>query len=704
MWRRDLHLGILGASGVVLALSHGCLARDEGAFEKRYRDDAGTPPPNLIDGSVGPGDATSELPQVAPHAVLGVEPPHGPFSGGQLVLVRGNGFASNARVWFGDQEIPAENIVPVDPKRVQVLVPPGSAGAVDVTVQNGGDASTSATLPGGYTYDIFYLEPASGPVSGGTRVTVRGSGTSWTADTEVSIDLKPCTDVALSSPSELSCTTAQGTPGSKSVRVTTPDAVSVDVLDAYIYGDSDNGFRGGLDGQPLNTKLRVIALDAYTGDPLPGATVVAGDELASALVQQTDSGGVTDFVAADLGPKRSVTLVKKCYQPITFVDVPVDTVTAYLDPVLSPKCAEDGDPPPTGGNPTMSGAVTGELIWPSSSEFGRGSWTNVPPPQGENQSLVAYVFRLANDPGQSFQLPSAFAAVTPDSPGTAGFQYSMSVGAGNVTLYALAGIEDRSVTPPLFLAYSMGISKGVSTKPGAATSNVFIHVNIPLDHALQVSVKGPTPTLKGPDRAVVQTSVRVGELGYVILPNTRQTALLPVDGVLSFVGVPPLGQALLGSQYVVSGRAVSGASETTPRSVAASLATTTTSQIVPLESFVEIPKLVVPQNNTTWDKQTLDFTVMPGGASVDLSVLSLITSGGLVTWTVAAPPGVTEVQLPDIAALNADFALPPGPLTVSISLAHIQQFSYGTLRYRHLSTQGWNGYATDVFYSHIAPP
>ena len=97
--------------------------------------------------------------------------------------------------------------------------------------------------------------------------------------------------------------------------------------------------------------------DNYTGDPIPGAHVFVGENVTTALVGQADATGVAVFSDPSLAAARTVTVAGKCHSPITFVDVPVDTVTVYLDPVLSPACAADGDPPPVGGKPGLGGGV-----------------------------------------------------------------------------------------------------------------------------------------------------------------------------------------------------------------------------------------------------------------------------------------------------------------------------------------------------------
>jgi len=49
--------------------------------------------------------------------------------------------------------------------------------------------------------------------------------------------------------------------------------------------------------------------------------------------------------------------------------------------------------------------------------------------------------------------------------------------------------------------------------------------------------------------------------------------------------------------------------------------------------------------------------------------------------------------------LAPDAALPVGSLAIETTLAHIDDFFYGSLRYRQLARRGWNAYATDTFYS-----
>lgn len=687
---------VASATGLGLALVSACIASapegihrqtDEGGGGSFQADAAPppTPPPDDPD----------------PHALLGAEPAHGPFNGGQRVLVKGKGFSSKVRVWFGDVEVDPSAVLPIDPGRVQVTAPPGVAGPVELAAQNGDDASTHRSLPGGYVYDALYAVPSSGPIAGGTTIEIHGLGTSWGATTVARIDQEPCTSLVVVSPTELTCAVPQGTPGSKTISVTTGDETIL-VLDGYTYEDSTDGYKGGLSGAPLAGQLKVLVYDNFTGDPIPGATVIVGDDLATGLVGQVDSSGVRVFDDPSLDGPRTVSVAATCHSPISFAFVPVDTVTVYLDPVLTPDCgAGTGDPPPVGGHSGSAGAIRGELVWPAGAELEKGVWTNIPAPKGANERRAAYLYLTSNDPTAMFTLPPASSAVTEQSPGGAGYEFTIYAGPGNRAIYALAGIEDRSVSPPKFTAYAMGAVKGVPVLPGQMTTSVFIQMDTTLDQALTMDVAPPAPGPKGPDRVRASVSVMYGNDGYIILPIGVKTPLIPFDDALSFIGVPPLTGALGGSSYVSSARAVTGPGALAPMSVVGRVLSTTTSQVVPIGDFVGVPTLTTPALNAGWDGSHLATTFAPG-APIDLSVYDMASGNGLIRWTVAVPGGSHAIQLPDLRQLGLSFgALPDGPVTIGVYGARIDGFDYGYLRYRNLKPAGMAAYSLDSFAAHL---
>lgn len=690
--RRRLHaLAWLGLSCGVFFAS--CLARRETPFVRQTDDDAGTPDALAIDASTPDAPPPDAL-DLAPHAVLGIDPPHGPFVGGTLTMIRGSGFESDARVWFGDVEVPSQDVTPVDPQRIQVITPPGAAGAVELRVQNGDARSTRASLPGGFTYDRFFAAPSSGPTSGGTIITIEGDHTDWDEDTTVEIDRKPCAELTLLSPEKLTCATPPSDAGAKVVSVISGDERE-DVLDGFTYGNSDDGFRGGLSGQPLSKQLTVLAFDNVEGHALPGVAVLVGDDVDSGEVKYTDSSGVVTF-SGELGKKRSVTLALKCFQPVTFYDVPVDRVTAYLDPVLSPACAEFGPIPVGGGTPGVGSSISGEVVWPLDGELRRRGWSNVPAPDGDTEREVAYVLRLSDRPDATFDLPSMGSAVTRDAAGALGYKFYKATSPGNFTLYTLAGIEDTSKSPRTFTAYAMGLLRGVAVKPRQSSQEVYIEVDIPLDHALSLTLDPPTAGPRGPDRIRASVAVQVEAQGYALFPSGNVAHNLPAATDFSFVGLPPLVGALTGMQYVLSARAVTGASEGQPLSAIGSFSTTTTGKQLDLGGFVPLPVLTAPAKNTTWDMGSLTLEQASGGQSVELTVIRVRGGKGLYEWTLVAPGRRAQLTLPNLGRLAPDAALPVGSTEIETTLAHIENFDYGSLRYRQLTSRGWNAYATDT--------
>jgi hypothetical protein len=433
---------------------------------------------------------------------------------------------------------------------------------------------------------------------------------------------------------------------------------------------------------------------------VPGAWAIVGTQIAGALVEQADASGVAIIKDPSLDSPKTVTVAATCMSPISFVDVPVDTVTVYLDPVLSPECASDGDPPPVGGKPVYTGTVFGQLVWGDGVEFKKGPWVNVPSPNDENEQQVAYVFAASNDPTQPFMLPDALLAITPESPGSIGYEFDLSTMAGNRALYAIAGIQTIMGYPPKFTAYAMGVVKGVPVSPDEFTENVYIPMTKTLDKVVQWDVVAPAPGPKGPDRLRGTVAIMLGNDGFAILPAGQKTPLLPVTDLVDFIGVPSLDGDLFGASYISTARAVTGPSYTAPMSVLTRMLSTTTSQVLPVKDFVGVPTLTTPPPNTDWDGMHLSTSFPPVGPPIDLSVYDIISGNGLVRWTVVVAEGTHSIELPDISGFDKA-SLPPGSITVGVYGARVTGFDYAKLKYRDIRPQGMTAYSLDYFPAHL---
>jgi len=650
-------------------------------------DDAGPPP----DQNLNPNDGGKlDVDLGDPFAILGTQPSHGPFTGGTRTLLSGRGFSSSLRVWVAGNEVPSSDVFASDPTRAAITTPPGPPGLVDVKIRDDSTAE-ERTLPQGFLYDAIALTPTTGATTGGTRLAIEGSGTSWATGTMVTIDGKDCGNIQVVDATHLLCTTPADTAGAKDVVVTDANQSAVQAREAFTYDDSPDGYRGGLTGGALSGHLQVFILDAWTGVPIPGATAIAGSDAGTALVAHTDANGAASFSDASLNGKVTVTAAEKCHQPLTFVDVPVDTVTAYLSPVLSVACAS-GDPQTISGTPKDVGEVSGQLVFPSGIEFHtRGDWTGVPQPVGKNERRAAYVFVATSDPLQSYYQPDSTTATTEDSPGDIGYGYSLTAYPGNVTLYALAGIENTTTNPAKFMPYVIGVERGVPVVPNTSTVDVDIHMDLLLDHEVQVTPKPPSSNGRGPDRLQTQVAVTLGSGQYGVLPNGEQLTPLPTSGTLSFVGLPAMAGALTGESYSLSATAATGPYMQAPASVLSHVLTNDGNDPVALTGFLPIPVLGTPGLGQ-WNGTSVSFTE---GAPFDLALAYVTTAGGLVTWSIVSP-GEASFSVPDLGAIDPTLAIAHGTISTQVFVARIDGFSYASLRSGQLATSAWNAYAFDT--------
>ncbi len=114
---------------------------------------------------------------VAPPVVSGVSPSSGSTSGGTSVSISGSHFTGATAVYFGSTA--ATSFTVNSDGSITAVSPAGSAGTVDITVVTAAGTSTTSSADH-FTYAgvpvVTGISPSSGPHTGGTSVTISGSG------------------------------------------------------------------------------------------------------------------------------------------------------------------------------------------------------------------------------------------------------------------------------------------------------------------------------------------------------------------------------------------------------------------------------------------------------------------------------------------------------------------------------------------------
>ena len=183
------------------------------------------------DSAAGAGDRYTYL---AAPAVTGLSSTAGPLAGGATLTVTGSGLASTSSVSFGST--PTTFSV-IDDVHLTVAVPAHAAGPVDVRVTSGGGTS-AATASDRFTYlqspVVRRVVAGSGPVTGGTTVTITGTG--FVAGASVTIGGRAATHVVVTAPTRITARLPAHAAGAVDVRVRTAGGVSaVTAADRFRY-------------------------------------------------------------------------------------------------------------------------------------------------------------------------------------------------------------------------------------------------------------------------------------------------------------------------------------------------------------------------------------------------------------------------------------------------------------------------------------
>jgi hypothetical protein len=186
--------------------------------------------------TVGGTSATSAADQftyVPAPTVTSISPTAGPSAGGTTVTLTGTGLSGATAVTFGGTAAPGYTVVSAT--TITATAPAGT-GTVDVRVTTvGGSSAISAADQ--FTYvpapTVTSVSPTAGPTSGGTTVTLTGTGLSGA--TAVTFGGTLATGFTVNSATQITATAPAGT-GTVDVRVTTAGGTSAtSAADQFTY-------------------------------------------------------------------------------------------------------------------------------------------------------------------------------------------------------------------------------------------------------------------------------------------------------------------------------------------------------------------------------------------------------------------------------------------------------------------------------------
>lgn len=176
-------------------------------------------------------DVTGEI------GISSIMPTEGAVSGGTPFTIKGYGFVSPVKVYFGGEDAKQVNVIA--PDTITGRTPANTQGKKDVVVLNGN--GLSCALPQGFEYKvpdsyprITQVDPARGPAYGGIEVNIYGNG--FKPQLKVYIGENEAEVLAVD-PAQIRIILPEGTLGPKDVIVINPDT-GLDILEeGFTYID-----------------------------------------------------------------------------------------------------------------------------------------------------------------------------------------------------------------------------------------------------------------------------------------------------------------------------------------------------------------------------------------------------------------------------------------------------------------------------------
>ena len=282
--------------------------------------------------------------------VTAISPAAGRTAGGQNVTITGTGLTGTTSVDFGSA--PAAAYTVVSDTEITATTPAHDVGDVDVTATT--PAGTSTTTPGSqFSYrpvpTLTGLSPNEGPTTGGTSVSITGTG--FTDASRVSFSGIDATSYTIDSDTQVTAVAPAHAPGATHVRVRTPGGTTNSTADIYRYRAEPTITALSRQAGPLAGGGRVVitgtglgdttAVDFFGATPTTTYTVISPRKVAATIPPSPTGAETTRHVT--ITTPRGAT-------PTT----PADTYTWRAAPTVTNVAPNTG--PTTGGRPiTITG-------------------------------------------------------------------------------------------------------------------------------------------------------------------------------------------------------------------------------------------------------------------------------------------------------------------------------------------------------------
>jgi len=625
-------------------------------------------------GDVGPADVTVEVDEldatlaggfeyIQPLQIEAIDPAEGDVAGGITTTISGSGFTEASLVRFG--AIEARDLTVVDDETIEVVVPPGSVGAVDVVVR---DSGREAAAVDGFTYtaeaSVGAMTPSRGAIAGNTYVLIRGDG--FVDGTTVAFDGIEAPVVDVIDASTLAVRTPPHEAGTVRVTVTVGEE-ELTVASPFVFYDPFSP-AGGWWGGEINGSVNVTTIEQETGARIEGAFVTLhireGDREWTGV---TNENGQVTISGPGLVGEQTISASAPDYSAVTVTNVDAENVMIVLAPTVPPT---PGSPPPGEALPIVSGDLTG--------------LDKITDP-GPDEQLIAVIRSTPGGYGSNPPGVGVVQVVYTDGRDT--FPYEMPVLPGDIAVVAVCGVYNSRTEE--FTPLYMGLQRGLATRFGE-TYRVDVDCDIHLSQEMTFKFVNPPRGSEGPDINRAIPLLDFGSEGTMDLINVAEGD----ESIITRGHFAPLDDPQLeGVDYFIIGESVPRDGGL-PFSVHYERSVTNVDDRITFDPFLPPAELRYPaapgrrlvERRFEWELAT--------DVDADFYYAYIQNLAQDTTyWEVWLPGDETGFNLPYFPDGADGGTLPDGPLVLIVLSIDAITFDYDAFEFNDFGRWNWDAYS-----------